>query len=733
MPRENRSASREVPARPAGAAPVPAGPAAGKHDGPARSFGRLILPAALGAAVAAAVLAAHWTALDARALSFDDPEYFLNNVLVQTPSWETAGRFLTEVSNPSSVRGYYQPLNMISLMLDCAMGASPENLLPLHRTSLILHTANAVLVMVVLYLLLDNLWAAAAAALIFGLHPMTVETLAWVGERKTLLAAFFALWSLVFYLRYARASRPQRADSGPARRTRWPPLAVSVAAYLLAVMSKPTALLLPIVMLVMDFWPLGRMDRSGGLRAGKAGTAPPPLPDSLLQRIVKLVLEKVPFFLIMGVSAVVTYISQGKLYAETRTPLQALFIFCHNIVFYPFKMLWPANLTSHYHPPPLLIGTFSIQAGIIGTVLLAAGLIVSLRWTRSLAAGWAIFLVAIFPTMGVIGFSNVIASDKFAYLPVLGLLMVLVYLLDWLGLGHAAAPAHARPAKAAAGKRPVEAGPSAEAKPAPAWKQVLIGAAVVALASGEAVLTRRYLSHWTDSITLYRYMLAYAPESPEIQNNLGGFLESKGDDLLMQAGTEQAAGKRDEGLADAREAVACLREARGYLAEAIRLHPTMLGSHMNLGRAIFDEAQAAFVIAGQEADVDPNNPQKIRQAVLAFERRAQARQDAEALLLHSMALNPGDYRAAYNMGRMVFDYDNRQADLAIGWFQKSLEINPRYMRAHLDLAGILEVRGRPGDLAEAYRHLLTVQQIKPGDQGIAQGLRNFRARHPDLR
>jgi len=126
--------------------------------------------------------------------------------------------------------------------------------------------------------------------------------------------------------------------------------------------------------------------------------------------------------------------------------------------------------------------------------------------------GWAIFLTIIFPTMGVIGFSNVIASDKYAYLPVVGLLMILAYWMDrlWRGL---AAPAKDRRPEARAPRRAAETGTSAEVS-APAWRRVLIVVVAAAVALGEAGLTRRYLSRWQDSITLYRYMLTYAPEDP---------------------------------------------------------------------------------------------------------------------------------------------------------------------------------------------------------------------------
>ena len=188
---------------------------------------------ALIVAVCVAVVIAHWPALSANALSFDDTQYLTENLLVQSPGWASAKQFLTEVLEPSTVRGYYQPLTMISLMVDYALGGRADNLMPFHRTSLILHAANTALVIVLLYLLFGQAPVAAAVGLLFGLHPMTVEPIPWMSERKTLLAAFFALCCLVAYVRFKHKGN-------------WRLYVCCLVLYLLALMSKPTSVPLPL-------------------------------------------------------------------------------------------------------------------------------------------------------------------------------------------------------------------------------------------------------------------------------------------------------------------------------------------------------------------------------------------------------------------------------------------------------------------------------------------------------
>jgi len=222
-----------------------------------KSYPQWAILVILSLSVCACVAAAHWPALSAQALSFDDHEYMAENPLVQNPGWSSARRFLTEVLEPSTIGGYYQPLNMISLMLDYALGGRPDNLLPFHRTSLALHMANTALVIVLLYLLFGRAWVAAGVGLLFGLHPMTVETITWVGERKTLLAAFFALWSLIIYVYFTRKGN-------------WKLYFGCMVMYVLALMSKPTSLPLPAAMLLMDYWPLGRGNAAYGLLAVRA-------------------------------------------------------------------------------------------------------------------------------------------------------------------------------------------------------------------------------------------------------------------------------------------------------------------------------------------------------------------------------------------------------------------------------------------------------------------------------
>src|SRR5262249_14773885 len=129
--------------------------------------------------VMSVVAAAYWPVLSAQALSLDDNDVVVYNPLVRNPSWSSAQRFFTEVFNPSTIKGYYQPLSMISLMIDYGLGGRPENLRAFHLTNLALHVMNAAALLLLMYRLFNKIVPAAAAALLFALHPLAVEPVAW--------------------------------------------------------------------------------------------------------------------------------------------------------------------------------------------------------------------------------------------------------------------------------------------------------------------------------------------------------------------------------------------------------------------------------------------------------------------------------------------------------------------------------------------------------------------------
>jgi len=569
----------------------------------------------------------HWPALSAQALSFDDNMYLTDNQLVQTPSGSSAWRFLTEVLEPSTVRGYYQPLTMISLMLDCAAGAGPENLMPIHRTSLILHIVNTALVIWLLFVLFGRPFIAAAAGLLFGLHPLTVELVVWVSDRKDLLATFFTLISFLFYIRFAR-------------RRSWRYYAGSLAAYILALMSKPTSVPVPVLLLILDFWPLGRLNW-------------------------KVVVEKLPFFALAAGFAVITVISQARTalvvmpgeygYDATRVPL----IFCHNVMFYLTKIVRPVNLSLFYpFPKPLGLSDTAILAGLVGTCILVGLIVISLRWTKAVFAGWLFFFVAILPTMNLIKFTRVIAADRYVYFPSLGLLMILTAFLIQLFDSVARA------------RRGIVA--------------VVVSVAVVLLAFAESVNTRRYLFHWADSAGFFRYLLAITPDAPQAHEALEYTLERRvfasrrhADPALAIKHYRRALELRDDdlqamnNLGDLLLSQGAIDEAISYFRRALQLNGDYLPARNNLANAL--QVQG-----------------KLDEAVEHYR--------------YALRAAPTNADVHYNMGNILFRLG--RGNEAIEHYRKALEIRPDDIDARCNLADTLRNQGRLDEAAEHYRQVL---------------------------
>jgi Tfp pilus assembly protein PilF len=400
-------------------------------------------------------------------------------------------------------------------------------------------------------------------------------------------------------------------------------------------MSKPTSTPLPLLMLLMDYWPLRRWKWT-------------------------TVLEKLPFFVVGSISAIITYISQSSAaplvvaggYGLERIPL----VFCHNIIFYLHKIIWPVNLSSHYaFPKPLGLSDPMVLAGVIGTCILLPLLLISLRWTRAALAGWLFFFVAIFPTIQILRFSSVIAADKFAYLPSVGLLMVVASLLGWFcGTGSA-------------GK--------------PMARRMAVAMTVLVLASAEAVATRSYLVHWRDTMSLSEHMLTVTPDAPLVRNMLG--LEHK------------SQGRLDQAISQYRQ--------------ALQVKPDYVEAHNNLGIALqlqgkLDEAISHFRRALQ---IDPGYAEAYYNMGITF--RAQGRHDqAIGCYRQALRLKPNYLEAHNNLGNALQSLG--RLDEAIKHFRQSLQIKPDSAEVHYNLGLALKSQGK---LDDAIKHLRRALQVNP--------------------
>ena len=424
---------------------------------PRRAFPARTLLAAL--MLAAATLAVFWPATD-DGFVFDDRTYILENSLLQQ-GFTREGVLLSFLGAYAS---NWHPITWLSHMADLALfGLDPR---PHHAINVLLHTVNAVLLLTLLRRWTGTLVPALLAAAIFALHPLRVESVAWISERKDLLCGFF--WLLALHAHLGHARRPGR----------WRALLLA-AAVVLALLSKPMAVTLPLALVLVDYWPLGRLRTD---------------PRAAL-------LEKVPL-LALAVLAGLMAISAQRLDGAMRTLgeyplggrianavlslglyLKKAFLPLDLAVFYPYHRLAPSD------PRVLLAATVVIAVSVCALALR--------RRTPWLAMGWCWYLLTVAPALGIIQVGDQALADRYTYLPLIGVTLAVAW----------------------EGARRWRLSPRGRAMLA-----TMAPAAVLVLAA----LTRRELGYWDDPELLFRRAMAVTTQNWKAQMLLGLALDDKG-------------------------------------------------------------------------------------------------------------------------------------------------------------------------------------------------------------
>ncbi|MGP8199950.1 MAG: tetratricopeptide repeat protein [Limisphaerales bacterium] len=585
-------------------------------------------------ALALAVLAAYAPVFSAGFLTYDDPAYVTANPHVQGGlSWAGLVWALTtgQASN-------WHPLTWISHMLDFQLyGMNPVGY---HMTSVALHAANSILLFLLLQRMTRATWPSALVAALFALHPLRVESVAWVSERKDVLSALFWMLSIWAYVRWVEESRVETATGKtfPV----W-----SVVLFALGLAAKPMLVTLPFVLLLLDYWPLQRRE----------------VP------LDRLVAEKTPWFVLSAASCAVTFFAQfqgGSVIPLARLPfgmrLANVPVAC---VRYVAKTLWPAHLAIAY--PMLKWPAWTVAGAIVLLLLLSAWALWRLRTQPWLAVGWLWFLGTLTPVIGVIQVGMQSMADRYTYIPGIGLLIAIVWTArDWsIRLG--------------------------------ALVQSILGVLAVAVC---LVLTVRQAAFWKNDQTLFLHAIqatkgnfvAYAglgeyegshgntnlaishlqtslrinPNYPNARNILGRILlmEGREDDALQEL---QKAVSLDPGLADARYNLGYALLARGRVAEAldqfqaqVNLEPGDFKAQNNMGTILLQNGLAA---------------------------------DAVPYLRRAAEIKPADAGAHYLLGNAL--YRTSGVAEAIRQFEMAIQLNPDHVQARNDLAWILACHPDP--------------------------------------
>ena len=355
--------------------------------------------------VAAVPLAVYMSVGQNSFINIDDPDYVANNIHVQGGLTMNSVRWAFQTFHSSN----WHPLTWLSHELDGQLyRAKPMGH---HLTNLAFHIANTVLLFMLLVNLTGRLWAAAWVALLFGVHPMHVESVAWIAERKDVLCGFFFLLTLLAYARYVELVK------SPGRKC-WPVHGLTLLLFALGLMSKPMVVTLPCILLLLDFWPFQRFKR-----------------DDLRWAVLKpLLVEKVPFFVLSALSCWVTMKAQAAaMNSGANCPLATRLAHLPvSFAWYLFKLVWPVDHSIYYmmHGPD----SFETVLGALVVLGLVSGLVLWQGRRRPfLMVGWLWFVVMLVPVVGVVQVGSQAYADRYSYLPYIGLFIMLAWGLPaWL-------------------------------------------------------------------------------------------------------------------------------------------------------------------------------------------------------------------------------------------------------------------------------------------------------------
>ena len=646
----------------------------------------------MGVLLVLGTVALYWPATRCDFVNLDDSLHVTSNVLVQKGlTWEGIRWVLLH-----PVANNWHPLTVLSHMAVCQMcGLNPWGH---HLANVLLHALNAGLVFALLQRMTGAAWRSLLVAALFAFHPLRVESVAWVTERKDVLSGFFGLLALIAYVCYAQGSwekaesRKQKAENGrqnPATRNTFHVSRFTFHArtfYLLSLfflalglMSKPMLVTWPLVMLLLDYWPLGRMQNAECRMKNEeaTGTSQAPRIRHHVSRFTfhasritfhlprALLFEKIPFFVLAALMSILTFVVQhrgGALAAGESLPLgarlgNAVISYCR----YLGKLFWPSDLAVVYPHP----GHWAL-----GKVVAAAGLIVGISvlvWMQRrrhpfLLVGWLWYCGTLVPVSQVIQTGGHAMADRWTYVPSLGILILAIWGAYELVQGKAAGglEREEREERGSVGHALARSTLHAP-RSTPILLSVVGGVAVFACLA----MTRHQLGYWRDSEVLLRHAIEVTENNELAHRNLGVALYEKGQ-------TDEAIRQFEEGvrlkpdyaythynLGIAFDKQGQVDKAIGQLQEALRLEPDYADARYNLGVAFFQQGRTAEAI-GQFRE--------------------------------TIRLQPDHHQAHNNLGTAVGL--NGQTDEAIRHFQEALRLKPDYGEARTNLVVVLATKAR---------------------------------------
>ena len=599
------------------------------------------------------------------------------------------------------------PLTWLSHMLDFQLFGLRSG--PQHLMNVVIHAISTLLLYAFLWKATGARWRSALVAFVFALHPLHVESVAWIAERKDVLCGLFWMLTFLAYLKYA-----ERRSVG-----RYAVVALMVAC---ALMAKPMAVTLPLVLLLLDIWPLRRIER---------------------EKLSALAIEKIPLIALAIGSAIVTYVVQESTGAVSGVDKIAILNRVANALAsyftYLVEFVWPANLAVFY-PYPESPQWILASVGVVALAVITTLAIREFRERPYFAVGWIWFLVTLLPVIGLVQVGQQSHADRYTYLPMIGLSIAIAWgFVDWF-----------------------------ERK---GWSQTGLAFAAVAICAAWAIVTFVNLDYWRDSIALFEHAIEVTDRNAIAYNNLGSALWDQGrlpealPQFEMAVRIQPQAPEKQDNLGSALTAAGRFEEAQVHLERALQLSPDFAKAHVDLALAFtrqgkIDDARAHYLTALR---LQPDNPEahyglggilaqqgrmqealphlekgipyllgKISASPDSVENRYNLgtlygmmgrTADAIAQFSEAIRLRPDDVETRFNLGTALMKQNRTQE--AVDQFAAAVRLQPDYLRGHISLAQALDSLGRDDDAIREFQEAL---RIDPNSIEARDGISRLRMR-----
>jgi len=632
-------------------------------------------------------------------VNYDDDRYVLQNPHVNTGLKSENILWAFKSMHASN----WHPLTWISLMIDAQIFGL--NAGGYHVVNLLFHILNTLLIFIVLNAMTGSSWRSAAVASLFALHPLHVESVAWVAERKDVLSTFFMMLTLWAYVRYIKSPR-------------YNTYLQIVLFFALGLMAKPMLVTLPFILLLMDYWPLGRFVLDTSVKFPKGLK---PSGNTLANDFGRLVYEKLPLFGLTAISIAMTLLAQKHAIVTMQylsIPIRisnALVSYCG----YLAKTIWPVPLAALY-PHPEFIPTWQMLGAASILITMTALAVWTMRRHPYFLVGWLWYLGTLIPVIGIVQVGVQSMADRYTYIPLIGIFISVVWLLS-------------------------------EFTDRLKYKKYIIPAFSIVILGVLFTTTWIQLEHWRNNKALFSHALSVTKNNYVMHTNMGVLLAKQGNIQESMFHYNEALKIRPDDLeANYNLANLLLRQGKIkdailYYRDAVRGKPDFAPAHNNLGIALsqfgdqekaleqfreavrldpeYQEAQNNLKIASakREKPKEIFSPKTSAEIVKSETNTAKEQVEAGVSLLKkgdllgaishfrtALRLDPNHYEANVHMGLSLAHKENFEE--AIPYFRKAIQLNPKKPEIYNSLGAAL---ANTGKVSEAITQLKKAIQINP--------------------